>query len=316
MTFSRLFFMVVALCCFSLAKAQELAPIPHSNPVMVYMDHLEAPVLIGEKSDSHAFKRTWLWDSTWREIKCKVNPPPGIGHAAAYDSKRKRVVMFGGSKSISYDGSTWLFDGENWTELKIEGPRPRRWHQMVYDEVNDHIILFGGELKGLATANDTWIFDGTSWKEIDAKGPKRKQHGMVYDPVQDHTIMYGGNVADYRKAEIRTLNDTWVFKDQQWKPLEIASPFQRHGFGLGFDNNKGWPVLFGGRSNIMLDDTWVLSKGKWALIDNKGPTRTGRPAMIYHKKLKKFLMFGAYSEKHQYQNEFWELNIRTWTQLK
>jgi hypothetical protein len=43
-----------------------------------------------------------------------------------YDSKRGRVVMFGGDSIANGSlGDTWEWDGEYWTQMDDIGPAPR-----------------------------------------------------------------------------------------------------------------------------------------------------------------------------------------------
>lgn len=86
-------------------------------------------VIAGQESDSLirfggkntprvAFGDTWeLSGHQWRRLSGS-GPPPRIDHAAAYDSRRKRVVLFGGklpSPDKTRFGDTWEWDGKVWT---------------------------------------------------------------------------------------------------------------------------------------------------------------------------------------------------------
>jgi hypothetical protein len=113
----------------------------------------------------------WLWDgSNWTQPSPKTSPGPRFGCAMAYDSKRMQVVLFGGQDAITnqYQGDTWVWDGFNWTQISpANSPRPRAQHTLVYDSVNQQVVLFGGSgnFQSHIAANDTWTWDGANWTE-------------------------------------------------------------------------------------------------------------------------------------------------------
>jgi len=40
-----------------------------------------------------------------------------MSHALAYDSRRERVVLYGGSNGTQTFGDTWEWDGANWRQV-------------------------------------------------------------------------------------------------------------------------------------------------------------------------------------------------------
>jgi hypothetical protein len=80
--------------------------------------------------------------------------------ALAYDSARKQVVLFGGVREPpaprqpqTFLSDTWIWDGADWTQAAVDGPRGRYAHGMAYDE--------------RAGAGDTWECDGKRWRKIE-----------------------------------------------------------------------------------------------------------------------------------------------------
>ncbi len=52
---------------------------------------------------------------TWSRITAANGPSPRHSAGAAYDSKRDRVVLFGGRKGWPNDlNDTWEWDGARW----------------------------------------------------------------------------------------------------------------------------------------------------------------------------------------------------------
>jgi hypothetical protein len=94
----------------------------------------------------HVLGDTWEWDGTTWIQKNITGPEPREFHAMAYDSIRKRVVLFGGDKRGSnFLGDTWEWDGVAWSQVATTGPSPRSSHKMVYDAAREKIVLFGGQ---------------------------------------------------------------------------------------------------------------------------------------------------------------------------
>lgn len=119
----------------------------------------QAPVMLGD---------LWEFDGAkWTRIEEDSGPSPRLSPGAAYDSKRGRIILFGGAGSQGFLGDTWSWDGTRWRKLADTGPEPRVMGYLAYDAKRDRIVLFGGR-KGYPDGDldDTWEFDGASWKKI------------------------------------------------------------------------------------------------------------------------------------------------------
>lgn len=114
-----------------------------------------------------ALADTWEFDGkAWKEIE--VEGPSGrSGSGAAYDSKRARVILFGGRGGEGFLADTWAFDGKRWRKLADAGPEARGMGYLAYDNVRDRVVLFGGR-KSWPDGDfaDTWEFDGKEWKQV------------------------------------------------------------------------------------------------------------------------------------------------------
>lgn len=93
---------------------QHLGPGRLVGSPMVYTVH--GTILFGGKTvNDQVNDNTWLWDGKFWTHTQDIGPSPRFGHAIAYDSRRDRVVLFGGgavAAGMSSLGDTW--------ELKIE----------------------------------------------------------------------------------------------------------------------------------------------------------------------------------------------------
>jgi hypothetical protein len=175
----------------------------------------------------------------------------------AYDSARKRLVLFGGIGDSSNFADTWEWDGDTWVErMPATRPSARFGHAMVYDSARGKVVLFGGfNNDSNAFLGDTWEWDGRKWfkKTPVVTGPSaRLWHAMVYDSARRRVVLFGGSDAN------GYLGDTWEWDGSRWaRQSPVASPSARSGLSMAYDSVRGRLVLFGGHDDSgVLGDTW------------------------------------------------------------
>ncbi|HEY3451656.1 MAG TPA: hypothetical protein VGK67_35185 [Myxococcales bacterium] len=158
---------------------------------------------------------TWTFGSNdWQRLSPSV-PDARSQHAMAYDSVRKRWVLFGGVAAGNvtdcgegaggYCAYTWEWTGQSWLlrSTGATGPKPRFGHAMAYDSYRQRVVMFGG-FNQTATCGEgdatgwcyyTWEWDGTSWTQKATTGPhSRYSHAMAFDPAttRRYTLLFGG----------------------------------------------------------------------------------------------------------------------------
>ena len=227
------------------------------------------------------------------------------GYGMVYDASVKKVILFGGgyqdSSSYSYYGDTWSYDPNTniWSEIPTQThPSARSSHSMVYDPINQKIILFGGVDLSDNWLNDTWIFNSrtNTWTEVypENNPPIRGSASIFYDNQAQKVIIFGG----YRESGGH-LDDTWVYdySTNNWTNLDpIVKPTGRYGAPMIYDpiNQRG--LMFGGSTSIIMDDTWVYyySNNTWSEL-----TIVTRPAnrywegLAYDESAHKVILFGG-----------------------
>jgi hypothetical protein len=131
----------------------------------------------------------------------------------AFDSARRRVVLFGGrDSSYSPLGDTWEFDGSSWTQVHPTTlPRPRRAACMAYDAGRGTVVLFGGADSG-GSRMDTWLWDGHDWTAGPTGPSARRSCAMAYDYARDALVMFGGATGDRNAGGPIALGDTWIYE--------------------------------------------------------------------------------------------------------
>ncbi len=154
---------------------------------------------------------TWEWNGTlWKKID-GPGPEGRQAFAMIYDSKRQKVVLFGGGGEQHFLADTWEFDGNAWTKVSDTGPSPRVSPGYAYDSKRGLMILFGGMADG-KMQNDTWAWNGHEWKKLADTGPAPRAMGyMAYDSKRDRVVLFGGRLGWPNDA-----NDTWEWDGMKW----------------------------------------------------------------------------------------------------
>ena len=139
----------------------------------------------------------WEWNGRRWRLGGRGGPPGRSFQAMAYDSKRQRVLLFGGRGGGS-ELSAW--DGRAWTILATDGPARRDHHAAAYDAARDRFIVFGGvgyDSAGTPSGllRDLWEWDGTGWdRRASASDPARfGMPAFAYDMARRTVILHGGS---------------------------------------------------------------------------------------------------------------------------
>ena len=138
---------------------------------------------------------TWIYSlahENWVRLTTEEQPSPRGRHEMVFDSKRNRILLFGGrfraedaSPFDSYElyNDLWAFNvnTDRWARIETtgDGPSPRTNSAMVYDAVNDQLVVFGGSISRTGTEflplSDTYILDlEFSLRRLDTEGPSAR----------------------------------------------------------------------------------------------------------------------------------------------
>lgn len=103
---------------------------------------------------------TWEWDGSGWTLVDTDGPPARCWHMMTYDKVRDRVVLFGGQDKFygeNWFDDTWEWNGNDWTQISVQGPPARRGGSMVFHDTLGHLVLFGG-LNADKHFGDLWVF--------------------------------------------------------------------------------------------------------------------------------------------------------------
>lgn len=211
-----LFTALAVLFSLSATSAFATNPSPRNHSRMVFDERNGVAILFGGHGNvagatglTYDSNETWAWTGLrWQQRFPAHSPAARSGHVMVYDSKRERIVLFGGrgqkpslddNTPFLYFNDTWVWENNDWRKIETaNAPSPRYFSGASYDRVRDRVILFGGSV---ATSDvdedepiyDTWEFDGTNWTRVAENEPKAAKPNLGYDILRNQTHLLGVN---------------------------------------------------------------------------------------------------------------------------
>jgi hypothetical protein len=262
---------------------------------------------------THGIDETWLWvRDQWVQEFPTNHPAPRSSHAMVYDSKRGRVLVFGGrAEAAEVRGKftllndTWAWQNGEWQPLDAgNAPPVRQFADMAYDRVRDRVVLFGGykytaDGKTIEPLYDTWEFDGAAWSEVQttANGPKVDKPLLAYDIDRKETILLGID------STFKTLMYRWNAEGKTWQSV-TADPLPPcvHESTLSYQTHNQTLLLTGGLCSgqtPLADEAWEWNGSAWTKLDATlsrfAMTRTNGSAAAYDTRQGRFVRFGGTS---------------------
>lgn len=226
----------------------------------------------------------------------------------------------------------------SWIQLSPTGtsPQARSGAASAYDEANDRLIIFSGEVQGVTQPklNDVWVLTNASaangvpaWVKLAPTGTAptgRIFSTAVYDPVANRLIVHGGCASNCAPA----LSDTWVLTNANglggqsaWIQLPGATVI-RDSHTAVYDPTTKRMTIFGGSQGFYgtnRNDVWVLKDANgigtpaWEQLSPTGtpPAPRDGAAAIYDRVTNRMILFGgtlgASSTNFTNYNDTWVL---------
>lgn len=254
--------------------------------------------------------------SAWRPIVSLHSPGPRTLAVVAYDVKRQRAVLFGGSTgwvegSDLLDNSTWEWDGSDWHAMDTPTAPPARMkHGMAYDQERGTVLLFGGKDSYGEPLMDLWEWDGATWRKLcPACNPAaRYDHQMFYDTGRNKVVVYGG-----LNNKPVGFSDAWAWDGSGWSniPFESSSPAMFNA-SMIFDTEHYRAISFIPRD---WGNTWILEWNTWRRLDpiDQPPPRD-ESMMVYDPERDLTILFGG-EQDGVWFNDTWIFDQKTWTEF-
>jgi hypothetical protein len=228
-------------------------------------DEAHGQVLLfgGDRGQEGSLGDTWVYDGQqWREIAV-TGPSPRSIHAMVYDSRRRKVVLFGGVAEGRTLGDTWEWDGKGWARVATSGPPARALHGLAYDAARGRTVLFGGQsvlAPDAPSLADTWEWDGVAWSHIEVSPPGPRDHiAMAFDAATGEVLLHGLKAGGEGPAE------TWAYDGKAWTLFTDAGP-RRGGAKLVFDAGAGMMLLYGGGDGAPTNELWAFKGRVWEQV--------------------------------------------------
>jgi hypothetical protein len=288
---------------------------------LIYYPPLERVILVnggpdrGKPADDPL--ELWAWDgSQWTLISADPNGPRWRNFAGAtYDSARNVVVVYGGLQNSSVKFTdTWEWDGQTWTEHRVDGPGEREDAGMVYDAARGKVVLFGGASQNFEMMGDTWEWDGSAWAQVATSGPSpRFPTMMIYDAAREKVLMLNGHYVSGNGFE--NYVDFWEWDGTAWSEIELIEPHPglRLIGQLVYDPLNERVLLFGGGDNSFETDLWSWDGEAWTQLAPDGvPPRSGAGG-AYDVARNRVIMFGGVERPGgQAVTDTWEWDREVW----
>jgi hypothetical protein len=324
-------------------------PVSRFGHTMVYDSTRRVTVMFGGRTNwnvAYCLNDLWEWNGArwtqrmpntvtngwtntisqgWKVSHSDV-PVQRYHHAMAYDSRRARVVMFGG-QAVGPNVTTanlrdlWEWDGTQWHFRATNGPIPRIYGSMAFDERRGRTVLFGGQpLPGLGETAETelvWEWDGERWHtNLPPANPSsanyRAQSRMTYDSFRGVAV-FGPTTENWSHWSF------WDWDGVKWTNFPVVhftDPIVTafHGTswgGFDFDKSRRRSTWFGGFQSTTHNKTGFFDGKEWTLLTNSTPPPPPRvlPAMAYDSDRRAHVMFGGsltYGGSNA-TNDTWEL---------
>jgi Galactose oxidase, central domain/FlgD Ig-like domain len=297
-------------------------------------------LLFGGFSDSRQFMND-VWSlalvgaNPWIRLAPSGSPVNRGEHGAAFDTRRGRLVVFGGNAGSGDTrpfrpgtfielGDAWVLgtgEGAAWTAVNpLPAPRRRRGHTAIYDPVRDRLVVFGG-WDGVTLLNDVWVLalTGTpAWTRLTPTGTapeRRTEHAAIYDPVRDRMVIHGGY--DYFNGY---LGDTWSMNlsgAPVWTRINATgSSGGRCQHAALYDAARDRMVIYGGDPGFTytnrVDALALAGPPAWTNLSTNhwedGPMPTWAPVAGIDPARDRLVVTGGWQEPH-YADEVWEMPL-------
>jgi len=308
--------------------AQADGPSDRYLPAFTYDPINTRVMMFGGATNDEEFGDTWVFNyetQSWSELTLETTPTPRHSAVMVYDSADEVIILFGGYNGTSQATDTWIFDcaTEVWTEVTPEfSPPARMSHAMVYDSVNDKVIVFSGYSPEGPFKNDTWTYDSTTntWEEMNLEESPHARYGAgyIFDEGNESMIIFGGNSNGY-------FSDTWSYDyaTNTWTELgPTTHPPALKWSGMTYDSVNHKSILFGGDDILYheVNETWIYGSltNEWEEREHTiAPPAREAFGFAYDSVNEKAILFGGTLYYPSTLNDTWayDYDSNTWEKM-
>jgi hypothetical protein len=211
-----------------------------------------------------------------------------------------------------------------------DSPSPRMGSRMIYDPVDQRVLLFGGSMydNGYTLYNDIWSYryETNTWTEIETSGGPsgRFNTPLIYDSDTHRIIVFSGFGANERSADMYSYD----IAENTWTRLQPSPmPFARSDTSVVYDEKYDKIIMFSGyvhHNDTHPLDTWAydVSTNTWEKMSpNITPKGQYGHYFIYDSIQERSLMLGGHwseGQRHGYTDGLWQYDYGSdiWTLLE
>lgn len=318
--------LVGALFPLSTAHTQAVDPPKRAHHALVYdgqrilLTGGNVPVAGGRSTTS--FNDLWAFHGTrWTAL-----PSSGTelwGARLAFDTRRRRVVSFGGMSVRRPVSDVRVLEQDAWTVVGHHKHMPSAEAGFVYDSRRDRFIAFGGTVGDGQAYGDTWQLAGSTWSKVTVpqNPPARQAHAMVFDERRGVTVIFGGTGSYGPNQPAPRLGDVWEFNGRTWTAREFTDgPGPRTSPGAAYDSKRGVIVIFGGVDRGgFLGDLWAWNGTEWRKLadaSSAGPAARAMGHLAYDQRRDRVVLFGGRNGWPDGDlNDTWEWDGAIWRRV-
>jgi hypothetical protein len=289
------------------------APIARNRGAMAYDAARGLTMLFGGYNGiATPLGDVWAFNGTsWQQLGGTV-PAARWGHGMVYDTRRERLVLFGGFQPSPGNpipdaiglNDTWEYDGFGWTQVATTGPSPRGYFGMAYDPIRQRTVLFGGAGPNTTYLQDTWEWNGAAWTSVNtpARPSIRRGPAMAYDLERAEVMLFGGGALGTQ------FGDTWVYNGTTWtQRTPLTSPPARWEGSMAFDPLCGRALLQGGTTftyQTIFGDSWNWDGVTWTQVVGTQPSARHGVAAAFDLQAGRSLWFGG-RDSAGFRSDLW-----------
>ncbi len=246
----------------------------------------------GQTTSANRFADTWEWTAagpggggSW-SLVANSGPPRTAAAGMAYDSRRQRTVLFGGTTDAGLTNQTWEWDGSTWTLMQPVLSPPPMEGVMAFDPVRGRSVLLSTLWNGNGF-HESWEYDGVTWLRF-LDGPiayVRYEHSLAFDTSRSMMVaMVGDPPALWERA-----STGWHEVATDDRPFHYMASYR-----ITFDSVLQRPVIVNpDRSGHLCTWSWNASAGRWWIMNTSGPSATQYYAAAYDAAGSQVLLFGG-----------------------
>lgn len=250
---------------------------------------------------ANADRELWEWEpdgGTWTNLTPSVPttglwPPSRALHAMAYDSLRRKYVLYGGVETrqgSAYLDDLWEWDptSARWTHVERPPgagawPTSSAYPTLGFDQAHGTLTLV--LVDGTSVA--LWSLDGRThaWRRLDQglAAPPGRIFGGVEVAPNGHVFLFGGR---HLTSPFVPYDDLWEWDGTRWLERSATRPTPWPGGRelptLSYDAARGRLLMFGGGTAAGgVNELWEydVTAGTWTLTTPSTAAPAGR---YYH----------------------------------